>query len=125
VTEAEFLRRIDHNIELSREHMARGGVLMARLEEKMDQVTEEIKLSRESHVDLRAFIRDINRRNELVWREVRDGFREMRADFAEMRADVSDQFRAQTAEIWAQTAEIKAQTAAIFKVLDQLGPQEG
>ena len=104
MTEGEFLRRIDTHIELTREHIARGNVLMGRLEEKMDEVTEELRLCRESHADLRTFIRDITRRNELVWREMRDSI-------AALGADLRDQ--------------LQAQTAAILRVLDRLEPEQG
>jgi hypothetical protein len=107
VTEGEFLERfdrhlarIDAHIEVSKEHMARGNQLMEGVRVEMSLTREEIERSREAHVDLRVFTRDITLRNERIWREVMGGLSDLRD-------------------------EVKANTAATLSVLDRLQGQEG
>lgn len=90
MTESEFLRRFDEHVVRFDEHLERSRVQTARIE-------EEMKLSREMHADLRAFTRDLTRRNELVFQGV---MKEL--------ADLSDQTR--------------ANTDAVLQVLDRLNP---
>lgn len=95
MTEAEFLRRIDGHIELTREHIARGNELMMRNNELMGEVRQEMRLNREERTEGRQFMRDLTRRNELVWKDVRKGL-----------ADISE--------------DVRANTAATLSVLDRL-----
>lgn len=66
--------------------------------------------------DLRTFIRDITRRNELVWRGVMDELRELRevgrAHTAEIRA-LSDEIRD-------MRDETRAQRDGLFKLIDKI-----
>jgi hypothetical protein len=102
VTEAEFIERFDRHLARMDTHMARGNELMGEVRGVMGEVRhemaltrEEVRRNRETHHNLRGFIRDIARRNEKVWREVMEGLSEVRAD-------------------------VRAQTAAILTVLDRL-----
>jgi hypothetical protein len=104
MTDAEFLRRFDAHLEISREHIARGNEIMERnrvaferFEAAVDRSTEASERHARQHADLRTFIRDITRRNEVVWRGVID-------------------------EIAAMRDETRAQTAAILRLLDRFGP---
>jgi hypothetical protein len=76
--------------------------------------------------DLRAFIRDISRRNELVWRGVMDELRELRDVGREHTAEI----RALTAEIHDMRDETRAQRDGLFKLIDKInelgnGPNTG
>jgi hypothetical protein len=95
VAEDEILSRLD-------EHMARGNEHMARGNELMDELRQEMRLSRELHerseamfADLRVFMREITLR-------VERGGREQVAVIRELRE------------------ETRAQTQAILRVIDRM-----
>jgi flagellar biosynthesis regulator FlaF len=75
---------------------------LRRNREAFERNRDVLERSREESEDLRAFIRDINMRNERVWREV---LRELQAGQKAL-ADLRD--------------EIKANTQAVLSVLDRL-----
>ena len=83
MTESEFLERMDERL--------------ARSDEQLALLTEEVRRSREAHADLRQFTRDLTRRNERVMQAMVDELGEL-----------SDQTR--------------ANTNAVLQVLDRLGP---
>lgn len=78
--------------ERNREAFERNGEAFERNIEAFDRNREVIERHRTTHEDLRAFTRDLTRRNELVWREV---VTELRAGQKAL-ADISDQVRANT-----------------------------
>jgi hypothetical protein len=92
-------------------HMERGNELMA-------EIREEMARGREDRADLRVFIRDITRRNEIVLQGVASELSELRA---ETRAG-TEEIRAHMRE---ETSWIRAQTDAILEVLDRLPPRDG
>lgn len=71
VTDPELLERIDR-------HLARNETLI-------DRIGEEFRLNRETYSDLRAFTREIMRRNEMVMGQMVDKL-----------SDLGDQTRANT-----------------------------
>jgi hypothetical protein len=64
--------------------------------------------------DLRVFIRDITRRNELVWREVMAELRAMRQEHREFAAELRDMRR-----------ESIAQREGLFKLIDEINRLTG
>ncbi len=88
VTESEFFERFDAHI--------------VRMDGALSGIEEEMRLSREQHADLRAFTRDLTRRNEIV-------LGEMSSSMSEMATNLTD-----------LSAQTRAQTAAILNVLDRL-----
>ena len=86
-------RRADPLLERIDRRLERGDKLMA-------EVREEMRLSREAHADLRTFIRDLTRGNEVV----------MQAMIGEL-SDLRDQ--------------TQANTQAVLRVLDRLDTQDG
>lgn len=83
--------------------------------------------------DLRTFIRDITRRNELVWRGVMDELRELRevgrqhtAEIRQLSREIRD-MREETRDMRAETI---AQRDGLFKLIDKInelgnGPDPG
>ena len=73
--------------------------------------------------DLRAFIRDITRRNELVWRGVMDEQRQLRdvgrEHTAETRA-LGAEIRTLSAEIRDMRDETRAHRDGLFKLIDRI-----
>jgi len=73
MAESDALKRIDAHMERGNQLMARGNELFERNNELfvrnvelMDDVREELRLSREQHADLREFVRIQNTRAERV-----------------------------------------------------------
>jgi hypothetical protein len=76
--------------------------------------------------DLRTFIRDIMRRNELVWRGVMDELRELREAGREHSAEI----RQLSAEIRDMRDETIAQREGLYRLIDKInelgnGPHTG
>jgi hypothetical protein len=66
--------------------------------------------------DLRSFIRDITRRNELVWRGV---MREL-SQLSELNRAHSAEIRQLSREIRDMRDETRAQRAGLFKLIDKI-----
>jgi hypothetical protein len=90
VRRREFFRRMDAHMERIDTHMERidghmelGNVLMADVRIEIELTREEVRLSRQSRHDLRAFIRDVvtrmHRRDDATFTELRDLREESRA----------------------------------------------
>ena len=106
MAEREVLDRIDA-------HMARGNELMEGVREEMRLSREERERSREwfggLYSDFREFTRELTLRSERVARE----------QIAELRA-LRTGFQAITDELRDMRNETRAQTRAILRVLDKL-----
>ena len=73
--------------------------------------------------DLRAFIRDISRRNELVWRGVMDELRDLREVGREHSAEirvVNGEIRELSKEIRDMRDETRAQREGLFRLIDEI-----
>lgn len=95
MTESEFLERFDA-------HIAETRVLNS-------EIREEMRLSREQHADLRAFTRDLTRRNEIVLGEIAQSMRDMQAEIGDVRLHMADTLE-----------QSRAHTATLLNVLDRL-----
>ncbi len=92
MAESDVLKRIDAQMERGNELFERNNELFVRNVELMDDVREELRLSREQHADLREFIRTQNTRAErFTERQVRALDR-----MIEKIEDGRDETRAQT-----------------------------
>lgn len=110
MTESELLERIDRHIAQADKHMARGNEHMARGNELMIEVKAELAQSREERRDLRHFIRDITRRNEIVMRELVQEVRDLRAETAtghKVLLDLHEESLAQRQAIWTMIDELR------------------
>jgi hypothetical protein len=102
MAEREVLDRIDA-------HMARGNELLEEVREEMRLSREERELSRELFGDMRDFMSEVTVRVERVARE----------QIAELRK-LGRGFEAVTEELRDMRGETRAQTRAILRVLDKL-----
>lgn len=80
----------------------------------MDEVKEEMRLSREAHFDLRSFIREITRRSEIVMSEM-----------VERLTVVGDQLVRVGERLGDLGDQTRANTQAVLRVLDRLEPRTG
>jgi hypothetical protein len=80
----------------------------------LDDIHEEIRLSREQQADLRLFIRDITRRSERFFAGMHEDQLRMRARLDDMGARLED-----------MGAEIRANTQATLSVLDRMNENWG
>jgi hypothetical protein len=99
MAERDILRRLD-------QHLERGNVLMEQ--------------NRLAHEDLRTFIREITRRNEVVWREVLGELRDMRAESREHRAESQAEGRAQRDILYDIVDENRAQREGLMRMIHEL-----
>jgi methyl-accepting chemotaxis protein len=102
VTESEFLERFDA-------HIAESRALNA-------EVRDEVRLSREQHADLRGFIRDLTRRNEIVLGEMASNLGDMASNLGQMASNIGE-MSSNLAELNQQT---RAHTQGLLSVLDRL-----
>jgi branched-subunit amino acid aminotransferase/4-amino-4-deoxychorismate lyase len=109
VTESEFLERFDAHAARFDAHAARFDAHAARMDVALADIGEELRLNRKAREEDKAFMRDLTRRNELVYQGVMKQISELTAETIGSRA--------QLAEL---TAETRAQTQALLNVLDRL-----
>ena len=115
MTDPDFLQRIDGHMSRANEFMNRGNELMARGNELMDGVREELRRSRETHDDLRVFIREERLRAERFTQNMVTATRAFMAEQSAALRDVTDELRD-------LRQESRAQREAVLRMLDRLGP---
>jgi hypothetical protein len=105
----EILNRLDAHTERSNEHMARGNELM-------DDVREELRLSREFREREAAEMRELMRRHEVSFKAGIEVIEENRMAMQEVRASLHDQ----QVEIRANTRWVEVQTKAMLSLIDEI-----
>jgi hypothetical protein len=110
MTEREFLERMDAHIEDTRRHMARGNELMDQIRQELSLNREEHRLNREEHRLNRAE----HRRNQARFDSTRAVMREMVLEIREGREILADIRHG-----------IQANTEGLLRVLDELRRDDG
>ncbi len=114
MTSDEFLSRIDA-------HMERGNELM-------EEVRQEMRLTREVYAREAAATREVLDRHEVAFKhgveviqENREAMQEVRISLREERVSARQSWRDLQREIRSNTEWIKTQTQALLKLIDEMG----
>ena len=114
MTEREFLERMDAHIEDTRRHMARGNELMEQIREEVRLNREEHRLNREEHRDEHRLNRLEHQRNQARFETSRAVMREMVLELREGREILADIRHG-----------IQSNTEGLLRVLDELRRNDG
>jgi hypothetical protein len=110
VSDREILSRIDEHMARGNEHMVRGNELMDRGNELMAENTQLMAELRQERRETRQFMRDLTRRNEIVFgelvRECRHG-QEVLLGVRDSLSDLHEESLAQREAIWTMIDELR------------------